>query len=45
LKVENPSSDLSPLTAFEEAIDSSSAISSSVSLTDRAPTFWLKFSI
>uniref|UniRef100_A0A6M2F455 Uncharacterized protein n=1 Tax=Populus davidiana TaxID=266767 RepID=A0A6M2F455_9ROSI len=45
LNVEKPSSDLSPLTAFEEAIDSSSAISSSVSVTDRAPTFWLKFSI
>ena len=36
---------LSPFTAPAEAIDSSSAISSGVSLTDKAPTFWLKFSI
>ena len=37
------SSYLSPFAT--EANDSSSAISSDVSLTDKAPTFWLKFSI
>ncbi|KAF9669485.1 hypothetical protein SADUNF_Sadunf14G0112400 [Salix dunnii] len=36
---------LSPFIASAVAIDSSSAISSCVSLTDKAPTFWLKFSI
>lgn len=34
-----------PLTASAVAKDSSSAISSGVSFTDRAPIFWLKFSI
>ena len=36
---------LSPFTASLEAYDSSSAISSGVSFKDRAPMFWLKFSI
>ena len=36
---------LSPLTAPAEAKDSSSAISSGVSLIESAPMFWLKFSI
>ena len=36
---------LSPFTKSSEANDSSSAISSNVSFTDSAPTFWLKFSI
>ncbi|KAL9360651.1 hypothetical protein Peur_048774 [Populus x canadensis] len=36
---------LSPFTASTVAINSSSSISSGDSLTDKAPTFWLKFSI
>lgn len=36
---------LPPLTALPDAMDSSSAMSSGVSFTDRAPIFWLKFSI
>ncbi|KAG5588677.1 hypothetical protein H5410_049111, partial [Solanum commersonii] len=35
----------SPWTALAEAMDSSSAMSSDVNFTDRAPVFWLKFSI
>jgi hypothetical protein len=35
----------SPKTSPAAAYDSSSAISSGVSFTDSAPTFWLKFSI
>ncbi|GLT69445.1 hypothetical protein SLA2020_415940 [Shorea laevis] len=43
-KSQSPFTYLSPLTTSSEANDSSSAISSGVSFTDRAPMFWLKFS-